>query len=82
MVSVDHMLISILYVPVEALEMSFAVVAEALAPRSFRYKPDALLMESLPSDVLPQESKLVLYPTLMFSISFGACPDFNCISFL
>ena len=31
--SVDHMLISILYVLVEALEMSRAEAAEALSPR-------------------------------------------------
>ena len=40
MVSVDHMLISILSVSIEALEMSCAVVAEALAPPACDLKVD------------------------------------------
>ena len=43
MVSVDRMLISILSVLVEALEMSCAVVAEALAPWAYNLKADDLL---------------------------------------
>ena len=65
MVSVDRMLISILSVSVEVLEMSCAVVAEALEPRAWDLKADDL-HQSLVSDVQPQESKLVLYPILMF----------------
>ena len=42
MVSVDHMLISILSVSVEALGMSCAEAAEALAPRDWDLKPDNL----------------------------------------
>ena len=41
--SVDHMLISMLSVLVEARDMSCAVVAEALAPRAWDLKPDNLL---------------------------------------
>ena len=51
MVSVDHMLISILSVSVEALEMSCAVVAEALAPLAYDLKAEPLAF-----DVRPQES--------------------------
>ena len=43
MVSVDHMMMSILSVSVEALEMSCAVAAEALAPLAWDLKPDDLL---------------------------------------
>ena len=43
MVSVDSMLISILSVSVEALEMSCAVVVEALAPGACDLKADDLL---------------------------------------
>ena len=43
MVSVDCMLISILSVSVKALEMSFAVVPEALAPRACDLKAGDLL---------------------------------------
>ena len=42
MVSVDHMLISILSVSVEALEMC-AEAAETLAPQAWDLKPDDLL---------------------------------------
>ena len=63
MVSVDRMLISILSVSVKALEMLCAVVAEALAPQACNLKADDL---PLASDVQLQESKLVLYPILMF----------------
>ena len=45
MVSVDRMLISILSVSVEALVMSCAVAAEALAPRALDLKPDDLLSQ-------------------------------------
>ena len=47
MVSVDHMLISILSVSFEALEMSCAVVAEVLAPRAWDVKDDDLLNPNL-----------------------------------
>ena len=40
--SVDHMLISILSVSVEALEMPCAEAAEALAPRSWDLNPDPI----------------------------------------
>ena len=40
--SVDRMLICILSVSVEALEMSCAEAAEALAPRAWDLKPDNL----------------------------------------
>ena len=43
MVSVNHRLISILSVSVKALEMLYAVVAEALAPRACNLKADDLL---------------------------------------
>ena len=43
MVSVDRMLISILSVSVEALAMSDAEAAEALAPQAWDLKPDDLL---------------------------------------
>ena len=59
MVSVDRMLISILSVSVETLVM---LCAEALAPCAWDLKPD----KSLESDVRPQESKIFLYPSLMF----------------
>ena len=43
MVSVDCMLISILFMSVEALEMLCAQAAEALAPQAWDLKPDNLL---------------------------------------
>ena len=41
--SVDHMLISILSVSVQALEMLCGEAAEPLAPRAWDLKPDDLL---------------------------------------
>ena len=43
MVSVNCMLISTLSVSVEALEMTCAVVAKALAPRTYNFIADDLL---------------------------------------
>ena len=43
MVPVNRMLTSILSVSVKALEMLCAVVAEALAPQVWNFKPDDLL---------------------------------------
>ena len=50
MVSVDHMLISILFMSIESLEMLCAEAAEALAPWAWDLKCDDL-HESLVSDV-------------------------------
>ena len=76
MLSVDGMLISIISASVENLEMLRAIVAEALAPWAWDLKAD----ESLASDVHPQESKLVLYPILMFHHLLRGLADFYCVS--
>ena len=52
MVPVDHMLISILSVSVDALEMLCAVAAEALVPRAWDMKPD--LKSPAPEKLLPE----------------------------
>ena len=78
MVSVDRMLISIPSVSVKDLEMTRAVVAETLAPWAWDLKADNLLA----SDVRSQESKLVLYPILMFSHLIRCLSRLDCVSFL
>ena len=73
-VSVDHMLISILSVSVEALEMSCAAVAKALATQVCNLKADDLQNPCcLMCELRNQE--LVLYPSLKYVISF------YCVSF-
>ena len=74
--SVDHMLISILSVSVEALEMC-AEAAEALAPIAWDWKPDDLLSPlCLMSDLRNPNLSFIQFCHCV--ISFGACPDFDC----
>ena len=71
MVSVDHMLISILSMLVEALEMS---CAETLAPCAWNLKPDDLLSYlHLMCDFRKPNLSFIKFCCCI--ISFGACPD-------